>query len=55
MPARLSPTAIMTFRECQQLFLFRHLWKLPEPPRLVSWELTDVTTAKRTEQAEWPV
>ena len=35
MPARLSPTAISTFRECPQLFLFRSLWKLPEPPSAV--------------------
>ena len=32
MPPRLSPTAIGAFRDCPQLFLFRHLWKLPEPP-----------------------
>eukprot|EP00629_Pelagomonadales_sp_RCC1024_P017529 CAMPEP_0119292270 /NCGR_PEP_ID=MMETSP1329-20130426/43829_1 /TAXON_ID=114041 /ORGANISM="Genus nov. species nov., Strain RCC1024" /LENGTH=340 /DNA_ID=CAMNT_0007293105 /DNA_START=84 /DNA_END=1103 /DNA_ORIENTATION=+ len=32
MPARLSPTAATTFLECEQLFLFRNLWRLPEPP-----------------------
>ena len=32
MPKRLSPTAATTFRECEQLFLFRNLWRLPEPP-----------------------
>ena len=32
MPARLSPTAASTFQECEQLFLFRNLWRLPEPP-----------------------
>ena len=31
MPPRLSPTAVSAFRECQQLFLFRNMWKLPEP------------------------
>ena len=35
MPARLSPTAATAFRECQQLFLFRNMWKLPEPPSAV--------------------
>ena len=35
MPPRLSPTAISAFKECPQLFLFRHLWKLPEPPSTV--------------------
>ena len=34
LPPRLSPTAITAFRECPQLFLFRQLWKLPEPPTL---------------------
>ena len=32
MPARLSPSSVATFRDCPQLFLFRYLWKLPEPP-----------------------
>ncbi len=32
MPSRLSPTAATTFLECEQLFLFRNLWRLPEPP-----------------------
>ena len=32
MPPRLSPTAVSNFRECPQLFLFRNMWKLPEPP-----------------------
>jgi len=32
MPARLSPTAASTFLDCEQLFLFRNLWRLPEPP-----------------------
>ena len=27
MPARLSPTAATTFLECEQLFLFRNLWR----------------------------
>ena len=27
-----SPTAATTFLECEQLFLFRNLWRLPEPP-----------------------
>jgi putative RecB family exonuclease len=35
MPPRLSPTAVSTFKECPQLFLFRNLWKLPEPPSSV--------------------
>lgn len=35
LPSRLSPTAVSTFRECPQLFLFRNLWKLPEPPSKV--------------------
>jgi len=32
LPPRLSPTAVSAFKECPQLFLFRNLWKLPEPP-----------------------
>ena len=32
MPSRLSPTAATTFLECEQLFLFRNLWRLLEPP-----------------------
>ena len=35
MPPRLSPTAVSTFKECPQLFLFRNMWKLPEPPSAV--------------------
>lgn len=35
MPPRLSPTAATAFNECQQLFLFRNMWKLPEPPSKV--------------------
>lgn len=35
MPKRLSPTAVTAFRECAQSFLFRNLWKLPEPPSKV--------------------
>jgi putative RecB family exonuclease len=35
MPKRLSPTAVTAFRECAQSFLFRSLWKLPEPPSKV--------------------
>ncbi|KAJ8600220.1 hypothetical protein CTAYLR_001939 [Chrysophaeum taylorii] len=32
MPERLSPSSATTFMECRQLFLFRVLWRLPEPP-----------------------
>ena len=35
MPPRLSPTAVSNFKECPQLFLFRNMWKLPEPPSKV--------------------
>jgi putative RecB family exonuclease len=35
MPPRLSPTAISAFKECPQMFLFRNLWRLPEPPSKV--------------------
>jgi len=35
MPPRLSPTAAATFRDCPQLYLFRNLWRLPEPPSKV--------------------
>jgi len=35
MPKRLSPSAVSCFLECEQLFLFRYLWKLPEPPSAV--------------------
>ena len=35
MPKRLSPTAVSTFKECPQLFLFNNMWKLPQPPSAV--------------------
>jgi hypothetical protein len=35
MPKRLSPSAVSAFRDCAQSFLFRNLWKLPEPPSKV--------------------
>ena len=32
MPQRLSPSAITAYLDCEQLFLFRYIWKLPEKP-----------------------
>jgi len=32
MPERLSPSAVTAFSECEQWFLYRYIWKLPEPP-----------------------
>lgn len=52
MPKRLSPTAASTFLECEQLFLFRNLWRLPEPPSgaLVKGSLVHLVLEKMFEQ-----
>lgn len=31
MPHKLSPTAVTSWSECEQQFLFRSMWRLPEP------------------------
>jgi len=35
MPKTLSPSAAKDFLDCEQLFLFRHVWKLPQKPSAV--------------------
>jgi hypothetical protein len=45
MPRHLSPSTVTAFKECPQSFLFRSLWKLPEPPSPVLWKGTLVHEA----------
>lgn len=56
MPERLSPSSAAMFLECEQLFLFRMLWRLPEPSSaaLLRGVLVHLTLEKMFEKIERP-